>query len=49
MEPDSERLRALELHSTCWPYQLRTVMYFLSDTVTLISLVFLFLLTETFH
>ena len=30
-------------------YQLRIVMYFLSDTVTLIALVFPFLLTETSH
>ena len=29
--------------------QLKTVMYFLSDTVTLIPFVFVFLLTETFH
>ena len=32
---------------TCWLYQLRIVMYFPSDTVTLIPLVFPFLLTET--
>ena len=37
------------VHSTCWLYQLRVVMYFLSDTVTLIALVFPFLLTETSH
>ena len=30
-------------------YQLRTVMYFLSDNVTLIPLVFPFSLTETSH
>ena len=35
------------VHSTRWLYQLRIVMYFLSDNVTLIPLIFLFLLTET--
>ena len=48
MEPDSERLRALELHSTYWRYQLRTVMYFLSDTVILISLVFSIFMNRNF-
>ena len=35
------------VHSTCWFYQQRTVMYVFPDTLTLIPLVFPFLLTET--
>ena len=40
-------LNVQNVHSTCWLYQLRTAMYFLSENVILIPLVFPFSLTET--
>ena len=36
-------------HSKCWLCWLKSVMYFLSDTVTLMPLVFPFLLTKASH
>ena len=49
MEVCLPMLNVQNVHSTCWLYQLRTVLYFLSDNVTLIPPVFPFSLTETSH